>query len=134
VVEAANGSDGDPAASAAIASSVKDQMATLRLMLKDLPGPARAAAQAALSSSTTALGTLDGPSRDGGGSQKVGVPGARSDRKPAGTTAELMAVKHDIYAERIGEIKDIVQRLNIARNGRLVRKRRRSDVDLGLGE
>ncbi|HEY8818855.1 MAG TPA: hypothetical protein VIM25_08550 [Candidatus Limnocylindrales bacterium] len=91
VVEAANGSGGDPAASAAIAASVKDQMATLRLMLKDLPGPARAAAQAALSSSTTALGTLDGPSRDGGGDQKVGVPGAdptaspRPDKATTGT-------------------------------------------------
>ncbi|HEY8635975.1 MAG TPA: hypothetical protein VIL81_01825 [Candidatus Limnocylindrales bacterium] len=82
VVEAANGSDGDPAASAAIASSVKDQMATLRLMLKDLPGPARAAAQAALSSSTTALGTLGGPSRDGGGDQKVGVPGSGATASP----------------------------------------------------
>jgi hypothetical protein len=82
VVEAANGSDGDPAASAAIASSVKDQMATLRLMLKDLPGPARAAAQAALSSSATALGTLGGPSRNGGGSQKVGVPGAGLTASP----------------------------------------------------
>ncbi len=82
VVEAANGSDGDPAASAAIALSIRDQMATLKLMLKDLPGPARAAAQAALSSSTTALGTLGGPSRDGGGNQKVGVPGSGATGTP----------------------------------------------------
>ncbi len=89
VAEAADGSGGDPAASAVIASDIKDQMATLTLMLKDLPGPARAAVQAALSSSTKALDAVGGPNGDGGG-RNVGVPGPgptpspRPDKSAAG--------------------------------------------------
>jgi hypothetical protein len=111
VVEAANGSDGDPAAIAAIASSIRDQMATLRLMLKDLPGPARTAALAALTSGTTAIDTLGGPGRDSSGGLRLGVPASgatgspRPDKSQTGTPSPSPSPKPTTSGNATGPTK-----------------------------
>ena len=61
VVEAAKGSAGDPAASAAIEANVTRHVAVLTLMVDSVPVPARAAAEQALTSSAQALDDLGGP-------------------------------------------------------------------------
>jgi hypothetical protein len=72
VAEATAGSAGDPAADAAIELSVEDHLAALTLMLDTVPASALGAAQAALSSSKTAIDAIDGSGGNGG----RGIPGA----------------------------------------------------------
>ena len=68
VVQAAKGSIGDPAASAAIEANVTRHVAVLTLMVESVPVPARAAAEHALTSSAQALDDLGGP---GGGTGRA---------------------------------------------------------------
>jgi hypothetical protein len=79
VVEAANGSEGDPTATATIEVTVTRHVVILTLMVDSVPAQARASAVQALSSSTMALDDLDGaapPSSDG--------PGASDEPHPVG--------------------------------------------------
>ncbi len=67
VAEAALGTDKDPAATATIEITVTRHVVVLTQMVATVPAPVRAAAEAALSSSTVALDDLDG--KDGDQSQ-----------------------------------------------------------------
>jgi hypothetical protein len=94
VVEAAEGTDRDPAAAAAIALSVTRHVAVLAQMVDSVPAPARAAIEQALSSSTMALDDLDAAgaksgshggngSHDGSANPARRGPGAKPP-KPSG--------------------------------------------------
>ena len=96
VVEAAKGSAGDPAASAAIEANVTRHVAVLTLMVDSVPVPARAAAEQALTSTAQALDDLGGPAKSGHDDSKdAGGPRAGNDgsadgpgRRPAADPAK----------------------------------------------
>ena len=74
VVEAASGSDGDPAASAAIEVGVTRHVMVLTLMVKDRAGPGPGRGRACRSS-TQALDDLGGPGGSEGGDDPQAAPG-----------------------------------------------------------
>ncbi len=95
VSEAARGSGGDPTASAALEVTVTRHVVVLTLMVDSVPGPARSAAEGALSSSTMALDDLDGAGKQTSDRHRTGgsVPGgsipnsAPAPAVDAGTTS-----------------------------------------------
>jgi len=75
VVEAAKGTDRDPAAEAAIQLSVTRHVAVLTQMVDSVPAPARAAIEKALSSTAMALDDLDGAGAKPGNHGSSANPG-----------------------------------------------------------
>ncbi len=81
VVEAADGSDGDPTASAALEVTVTRHVVVLTLMVDSVPSQARQAAEQALTSSTMALDDLD----------KAGKHTSKLDRSPHAADVDAIA-------------------------------------------
>jgi hypothetical protein len=87
LVEAANGSQGDPAALAAIEDSVAGQISLLTLMGDTVPGRARGAVEHALSSSAMVLQGLGSPGSSGSHAGGVGSGGAGASKPGSGPAA-----------------------------------------------
>jgi hypothetical protein len=65
LIEAADGSAGDPTARAAIGIAVSQHVVILTMLVDSVPSPAQSAVQNALSSSTKVLDDLGGPGQQG---------------------------------------------------------------------
>lgn len=86
VVEAARGTDKDPAAEATIEGTVTQHVVVLTQMVQNVPAPARAAAEQALTSTTVALDDLD--DLDGAGTSATEAQRTGTDAAGTGTTTD----------------------------------------------